>query len=151
MRQFSSFLAYGGIAMKMIQINCPNCNGELTVAEDRKELFCEYCGTKILVEDDSVKTHIVRDEARLKELEMEQALIDKREEAHKWRAIDYISLVLCVVSSIAILYLPKDNDKTFLQTCIILADAAIWIVSLIMTFYRYSYRHRYDENPKAGK
>ena len=40
---------------KLIKLNCPNCNAVLEVDSDRNQLFCSYCGQKILLVDDEVK------------------------------------------------------------------------------------------------
>ena len=64
--------------MKVITLKCPNCDADLEVSVDRDDLYCSYCGTHILLEDDTKKpetvtVHVIRDEARLKELELEEA------------------------------------------------------------------------------
>lgn len=57
--------------MKVISLKCPECNASLSIEEGRTQCFCQYCGTKILLDDGST-THTYRkiDEARLKEAEV---------------------------------------------------------------------------------
>ncbi len=57
--------------MKLLSMTCPNCNANLdNIDPSRKYCYCQYCGTKILV-DDEVNRHEthVYDEARIKETE----------------------------------------------------------------------------------
>ncbi len=72
--------------MKMISLKCPSCGGGLSVEQGRDFTFCQYCGTKILFEDENMHTYRHIDDAdikraeterivKLKELELEQ---DKR-------------------------------------------------------------------------
>lgn len=70
--------------MKMIPVTCPNCRANLNIAADRRMCFCEYCGTKVII-DDSQKTVIYRDEARLKELELYEKEQSRRKEETKRR------------------------------------------------------------------
>lgn len=41
--------------MKLIAMKCPCCNGELNVDSDREFCFCQYCGTKIMIDDEIKK------------------------------------------------------------------------------------------------
>ena len=67
--------------MKMMEVKCPNCNGQLSIAEDRADCYCEYCGTHILIDDGVKRTiNIIRDEAKLKELEEDREIRRLKEE-----------------------------------------------------------------------
>ncbi len=37
--------------MKLVAAKCPSCGANLNVDSERKDMFCEYCGTKIIVEE----------------------------------------------------------------------------------------------------
>ena len=37
--------------MKLFELKCPNCGSVLQVSSDRNEVYCQYCGTKLLVDD----------------------------------------------------------------------------------------------------
>lgn len=72
--------------MKTISLKCPNCGQNLTANEDRAFCFCQYCGTKVLIQNEN--EHIIRhvDETRLKKLEMKQQKLEmerQRIEAEK--------------------------------------------------------------------
>ncbi len=57
--------------MKMIKMRCSNCGAEMEMDPERKEVFCSYCGTKFVIDDESVHiTNRIVDEARLKEAEI---------------------------------------------------------------------------------
>ena len=58
--------------MKLISMVCPHCGAQLSIDLDRRQAFCQYCGTKLLVDDENtinINNRIV-DEARLKEAEV---------------------------------------------------------------------------------
>ncbi len=62
--------------MKLLSMTCPNCNASLdNIDPSRKYCYCQYCGTKILI-DDEVNRHEthVYDEARIKETESKELL-----------------------------------------------------------------------------
>lgn len=56
--------------MKLVDLNCPNCNLAMHVDENRKEVRCPYCGTTFAV-DDEVK-HIHYDNAEQAGYEFEK-------------------------------------------------------------------------------
>lgn len=41
--------------MKLIKLNCPNCNSVLEVNEEMKQFTCNYCGTTTLLDDEIIK------------------------------------------------------------------------------------------------
>lgn len=59
--------------IKMIPLTCPKCGAQLDVKEGTKSCYCTYCGTKILINDENVKTvnihQTITDEAKIKEIE----------------------------------------------------------------------------------
>lgn len=61
--------------IKVVPLKCPGCGANLSVEEGRKQCFCQYCGTKIIIDDGST-THTYRkvDEARMKEAEAEKLI-----------------------------------------------------------------------------
>lgn len=46
--------------MKILDLNCPHCGAALHFddADTRKTAFCEYCGTKLLLDDEVRRTRI---------------------------------------------------------------------------------------------
>lgn len=58
----------------MHSCTCPNCNASLNVEDDSRDFaFCQYCGTKIIL-DDYRTTHRYVDEARVREAETDRML-----------------------------------------------------------------------------
>jgi DNA-directed RNA polymerase subunit RPC12/RpoP len=37
--------------MKLKSFNCPNCGANLEPLDDARFMFCQYCGTKIVMDD----------------------------------------------------------------------------------------------------
>jgi DNA-directed RNA polymerase subunit RPC12/RpoP len=73
--------------MKMIVLKCPECHASLDIEEGRKQVFCSYCGAKIIVENEN--EHIYRhiDEAQIKRAESDGIVqMRKLELAEKKRA-----------------------------------------------------------------
>lgn len=71
--------------MRLISMKCPECKANLSVEEGRKYCFCQYCGTKIMLEDDRVnKTYYTyRNEARLRQAEIDREIALKKLEIEK--------------------------------------------------------------------
>lgn len=71
--------------IKMIAAKCPECGASLEVDGSRKQVFCTYCGTKIILnnENETVTRHI--DEAEVKRTEMEKELELKKLELEEER------------------------------------------------------------------
>lgn len=72
------------MAIKFVSIKCPECGATLDVEEGRQQIFCSYCGTKVMVQNDNEYIYRHIDEAgvkqaetdrmiRLRELELEEA------------------------------------------------------------------------------
>lgn len=57
--------------INLFSMKCPDCGAELSVERDREFLFCQYCGAKILVNDENTFTVRHVDEAELKKAETE--------------------------------------------------------------------------------
>nr|DAV74292.1 MAG TPA: 24-sterol C-methyltransferase [Caudoviricetes sp.] len=69
-------------------VKCPSCGGELTVKDENRDfMFCEYCGTKVML-DDYRETHRFVDEARIQESKDAKELELKKMEQERWRAED---------------------------------------------------------------
>ena len=67
-----------------MNITCPNCNKNLAIEDNRKILFCSYCGQKIDLSDNPIKMDIKTDHTirwvNQAKLEKERA---EREERNK--------------------------------------------------------------------
>nr|WP_300870684.1 hypothetical protein [uncultured Acetatifactor sp.] len=92
--------------VKIISVKCPECNASISIEDNRKECFCQYCGTKIIIDDGStMHTYRKIDEARIKEAEahLKELEIKEREQISKERRKMFkikISLVLGIIGAI---------------------------------------------------
>lgn len=58
----------------LIKMNCPSCDASLEVEKNQKFVFCEYCGTKVIVNDENEYTYRNVDEAAMKRAETERLI-----------------------------------------------------------------------------
>lgn len=92
--------------------NCPSCNANISIDDENRDFaFCQYCGSKIML-DDYRSTHRVVDEAkikqaeiereiRLKELNMKEAQMKQKNQLRKvltyiWIASIFVVAGLCI-------------------------------------------------------
>ena len=75
--------------MNIIDIKCPRCDGDLHIQEGRKEVYCEFCGAHLFFDDGSMTfttVNIYRDEARIKEAEVDLKKAETDAEIERARA-----------------------------------------------------------------
>lgn len=60
--------------MNLIHLRCPDCRADLEVDNSREFCFCQYCGTKIILEESDASVR--RTKARLKTIDK---FLDQRE------------------------------------------------------------------------
>lgn len=71
--------------MKLVSLTCPGCGANLSIEDGRKQCFCQYCGMKIMLDDESI-TYRTVDEARIKEAEVRMHEIDLLEKRRaEWK------------------------------------------------------------------
>ena len=87
--------------MKMLQLRCPNCNAMLDLKDDiGSQCFCNYCGTKILL--DEQQDSVVNAKVRIKELEHEKYVVDKAyEDKDKERKAENRPLTVMIIIFVA--------------------------------------------------
>ena len=77
-----------------IELKCPHCGADLSVEKERDFLFCQYCGTKIMLTDEHTFTinqninHTIHtiDDANIKRAETERMVQIHRIELEKKQA-----------------------------------------------------------------
>lgn len=81
--------------VKMIPMICPKCGASLEVKDGTTQCFCTYCGTKILIKDDSVKTININkteyDKTKVEMMKLKTEL-EKERQKSKRRSILYDNL-----------------------------------------------------------
>ena len=101
------------MAITLNSVKCPECGATLPIEEGRTQVFCSYCGAKVIVtnENEYIYRHI--DEAgikqaetnrivRMRELDLEEQLASQGNSLKKvltiiWMALSLIVLVICIV------------------------------------------------------
>ena len=69
--------------MRIQYLSCPKCGGEIQAADLNSVNYCSYCGAPLYIDDGvsrSVRTTIIRDEARLREAENASRRLDLEEQ-----------------------------------------------------------------------
>lgn len=59
---------------KILNLKCPNCKASLEFKEKRDVMFCEYCGAKLLLDNENEYVYRLIDEADVKRAETEQSV-----------------------------------------------------------------------------
>ncbi len=79
-------------------VKCPSCGAELTIKDENRDfMFCEYCGTKVRL-DDYQETHRFVDEARIQESKDTKELRIKEMEQEIWKDKEAMKVVVgCVI------------------------------------------------------
>lgn len=84
--------------MKLIKMKCPDCNATLNVDPQREFMYCEYCGTKIMLDKEEKVKRIVN-EAEIRRAEakerIEMAKLNKKELSK--RESDLIGLAMIMI------------------------------------------------------
>ena len=72
------------MAIKVIPLNCPKCNAEITLDGDRDFGFCSYCGTRIVLQNDNKFVYRkIDDAAIIKEQNKRYKLETERKEKER--------------------------------------------------------------------
>ena len=61
--------------MKLIEMKCPGCGAALQAEEGRKTIYCQYCGTPVQVDDESLRIHVTNtyvNEAAVRSVDLER-------------------------------------------------------------------------------
>lgn len=56
----------------VMELVCPKCLAELSYEKGREQMFCQYCGTKLLINDENTYTYRHVDEAEVRRVENEK-------------------------------------------------------------------------------
>lgn len=62
--------------MKAYEVKCPECGAALDVSDGRKQIFCSYCGTKILLDDGVERKEITNRYVNEAEITKAQASVE---------------------------------------------------------------------------
>lgn len=115
--------------MKMYQLNCPACGATVEIEQDRKTLFCSYCGCQIHVDDGVKRVEITKhinyhktftDEAKIREheckenIQIKQMEYEEREKRRDNRIIFMCIILLLSVGALSFVlgYMPEIKAKS---------------------------------------
>lgn len=62
--------------MKLIEFKCPSCGADLKTDASREMMYCEYCGKRLILDDEAMRVRISIDNAREAGFEFEQGRIN---------------------------------------------------------------------------
>ena len=107
--------------MKLITLRCTNCGADLQIDSERKEAYCTFCGTKLFVDDESIRiTNRIVDEARLKEAEVRLKRLEyehERELRQENRLQEhrrvFLTAVIVYVCALLFTYLIQEWNEVF--------------------------------------
>lgn len=113
------------MAINFYSVKCPECGANLSYEEGRQEMFCSYCGTKIIMsnENEYIYRHI--DEAgikqaetdrliRLKQLELEEAQNKQSNHIRKVLTYIWIGSILIIAALCIFVWVRGDGYEAFL-------------------------------------
>ena len=99
------------MAIRFVSIKCPECGASLDVEEGRQQIFCSYCGTKVMVQNDNEYIYRLIDEASIKQAEADkivqlrklEIIERKRAEAAKVKRVKIIVSILMGILGIGLM------------------------------------------------
>lgn len=119
------------VAIGAYTIKCPECGASLDVEEGRKQLFCSYCGSKVLInnENEHIYRHI--DEARIKEAETDRLIklkeleLESEDRKNRKNLITVWVIATGIFALLGVIGIITGNDN--LEMCILIAmNVALW-------------------------
>ncbi len=62
------------MAIQFVSVKCPECGADLSVEDGREQIFCSYCGAKVMITNDNEHIYRTIDEAGIKQAETERMI-----------------------------------------------------------------------------
>ena len=91
--------------MNMVQMKCQNCGENLELDLDRLTAFCPYCGTKLLIDPDSIGDLLIaREKTKQKQLDSAREM-DIRKSARRDRRFVKAFMIVTYVCFFAVFLL----------------------------------------------
>lgn len=107
----------GSIYMKVISLKCPECGASLSIEEGRTQCFCQYCGTKIMLDDERSYTKTIHtiDDAKIRQAEINREIqlkkMEMEENKEKRSRLVLVFKVIFSVILVGIAMLGMENDS----------------------------------------
>jgi DNA-directed RNA polymerase subunit RPC12/RpoP len=115
------------MAIKVISIKCPECGASLSVESTREFLFCQYCGTKVMLNNENEHIYRTIDEAGIKQAETDRMVkmrqLDMEEKANKTRKILIIAWLAATATLIILGIIGFSIENSGLEFCMLMSMA----------------------------
>ena len=130
------------MAVRFVSVKCPNCNGSLNIEEERTTVFCTYCGSKVLMQNENEYVYREIDEAGMKQAETDRIIRLKQMEleekklaaAEKTKQVKILFTV--VLAAVGILIMIIGFSPAFADSFLgivgmfpLLGSVCIWLMS----------------------
>ena len=103
--------------MNLIPLTCPNCGANLKIEEDRDFCFCSYCGSKILLDDNTITIqNRIIDEAKIRRVEQDRKRFESQERAEQERQQakqTWKKILIGWLIGLAVLFVPLERNRGF--------------------------------------
>jgi len=85
------------MSMSIGSFKCPQCGGELSGPEGRSDLYCQYCGAHLFLDDGTIRYHVtLHDDAEVYRVELERERFQLQKELIEYRSRWVRQLFACV-------------------------------------------------------
>ena len=130
------------MAVRFVSVKCPNCNASLNIEEERTTVFCTYCGSKVLMQNENEYVYREIDEAGMKQAETDRIIRLKQMEleekklaaAEKTKQVKILFTV--VLAAVGILIMIIGFSPAFADSFLgivgmfpLLGSVCIWLMS----------------------
>lgn len=85
--------------MKLITLKCPECGATLQLDQDRKECFCTYCGSKILLDEE-----IQKQDVRIEKHIIDEAAVEQEKTKQKHDLQGFIFMIILIIIGVLLYY-----------------------------------------------
>ena len=123
---------------------CPNCKAHISYDDSREFGFCQYCGSKIML-DDYRSTHRVIDTARMHETETERIIrlreleLKEKEKERKQTFKITICIIACAITLVFIILgiklLENGEEQGFVGFCLIIGGITTVSITFSSAFH----------------
>lgn len=120
------------MAIKLVTLKCPECGAMLKVEEGRKQVFCSYCGARILLDNENEYIIHTVDDAEVKHAETERMVELKKMEIAEKNNSDrqkrhYIKIIISIIIGIIAIASFSFDDDSFVGLFACIALLYMWI------------------------
>lgn len=114
--------------MKIEPFKCPNCGAMIDPPKSTSDFYCTYCGYKLHMNDEIQRSeiiHVIRDEAKLKELEYNKEFNSKI--INRPLLIKWIIFITTFLIYLLCCYIIRHNKDLIIIALYLPAFVLIWL------------------------